>query len=74
MPGKCLFNVTWLSSEKYKNWLAADSDASRARCKLCKKSFDISNMGEAALASHAKGVKHGKCESVAREDSLDSFF
>lgn len=31
-------------------------------------------MGEAALASHAKGVKHGKCESVASKDSLDSFF
>ena len=25
---------------------------------VCRKTFDISNMGEAALSSHAKGAKH----------------
>ena len=29
-----------------------------ATCVLCKKSFDVSNMGESALTSRAKGAKH----------------
>ena len=29
-----------------------------ARCKLCLKSFDVENMGEAALKSHMQGKKN----------------
>ncbi|CAL9702284.1 unnamed protein product [Knipowitschia caucasica] len=58
MPGKCRFNNAWLFVEKYQSWLQKDSDSSHAKCKLCSKTFDISNMGESALTSHMKGKKH----------------
>lgn len=32
-------------------------EPSRVMCKLCCKTFNISNMGEAALVSHMKGEK-----------------
>ena len=59
MPGKCRFNNAWLRNEKYMSWVSSDKDPGRAKCRLCgDKTFDISNMGEAALTSHAKGAKH----------------
>ena len=48
----------WLKSVNYKTWLVKDKDVFKARCGLCDRSFDISNMGEAALRSHMKGSKH----------------
>lgn len=59
MPGKCRFNNAWLLLDKFKAWTTTDQDPGRAKCRLCGgKSFDISNMGEAALTSHAKGSRH----------------
>ncbi|KAK5900192.1 hypothetical protein CesoFtcFv8_009591 [Champsocephalus esox] len=58
MPGKCRFNNVWLLKDNYQLWLSKDTDPRRAKCKLCSKIIDISNMGEAALASHMKGTKH----------------
>ena len=50
MPGKCRFNHAWLQMEKYMSWVKTDEDPGRAKCRLCGgKTFDISNMGEAAL-------------------------
>ncbi|XP_070554389.1 uncharacterized protein [Ptychodera flava] len=57
-PGKCVFNDLWLKQPEYLGWLERAQDKSSAKCKLCEKTFDVSNMGEAALKSHAKGVKH----------------
>lgn len=62
--------------DKYKMWLEKVSDRGKARCGLCSKIIDISNMGEAALTSHAKGTKH-QAVVAAREGSsmsLTSFF
>ena len=43
----------------------------RAKCRLCgDKTFDISNMGEAALTSHAKGAKH---QSAAASGAAPAF-
>ena len=33
-------------------------DNFEAKCKVCLKAFDVSNMGESALKSHKKGKKH----------------
>ena len=53
IPGDCKFN------EQYSTWLAVVAcDRMKARCKVCLTNFDVSNMGEAALRSHAKGEKH----------------
>ncbi|KAK0143227.1 hypothetical protein N1851_018653 [Merluccius polli] len=76
MPGKCQFNNVWLHLDKYKTWLEKVEDPSKARCGLCSKIIDISNMGEAALTSHAKGAKH-KAVVAVREGSsmtITSFF
>ena len=40
------------------NWIDGHDLKSMAFCNVCQKAFDISNMGEAALKSHAKGAKH----------------
>ncbi len=65
MPGKCRFRNVWIQDEKYKGWLEKDQDPGRAKCTLCRKTFDISNMGEAALSSHAKGAKHQSAAAAA---------
>jgi hypothetical protein len=61
MPhGQCLFNRAWLDKDCYRGWLVQDKlkPASNARCSLCLKTFDVSNMGEAALKSHMTSKKH----------------
>ena len=43
----------WLLNDEFKIWLASmPEDNTKARCKLCKESFSLSNMGKAALISH----------------------
>ena len=60
MPGVCTFNAAWLGDASYSNWLLRDKGRpdTMARCQTCLKSFDIANMGEAALKSHMRGKKH----------------
>jgi hypothetical protein len=60
MPGNCSFNMSWLRNDSYKEWLIRDNVRlySRARCKICVKSFDIRAMGESALKIHMNGKKH----------------
>ena len=48
-----------MTKEEYRDWLLPeDSDNTGARCKLCRKTFSLSNMGEPSLKSHAQGKKH----------------
>ncbi len=58
--GDCVFSDAWLEKEEYKCWLGPSPEGSkrRANCRLCRKDFDIANMGESALKSHAQGAKH----------------
>jgi hypothetical protein len=58
MPGACIFNDSWTTHSEYSVWVVRAADKSKARCRLCLKDFDVSNMGESALKSHAKGTKH----------------
>lgn len=44
-----------------------------AKCKLCSKTIDISNMGEAALTSHMKGKKHATAVSAAKTIPINVF-
>ena len=53
------FNLDWMNKEEYKDWLLPEhSDNTKARCKFCRKTFSLSNMGEPSLKSHAQGKKH----------------
>ena len=49
----------WLLDPEFKMWLVeVPGDNKLARCKHCKKSFNLSNMGRQALVSHGTGQKH----------------
>ena len=46
MPGgKSTFNKEWLLMPEYSGWLLEGGDKARAKCAMCKSSFDIGNMG-----------------------------
>ena len=46
MPGKCTFKENWTSHKIYKDWILQDSSSQhKARCHLCQKSLEYSNMG-----------------------------
>ena len=55
---KTIFNPLWLEDDEFKSWLCRSKESDKARCKLCKKDFEISNVGRQALISHASGKKH----------------
>ena len=49
----------WLSDLEFKMWLVeVPRDNKLARCKHCKESFNLCNMGCQALVSHGTGQKH----------------
>ena len=62
MPkGTCIFNTSWVSNEKYKDWVSCSSTSNQfARCIACSKDIKITAGVEASLDSRAKGASHGK--------------
>ena len=60
IPGKCSFSDCdrWWKNSSYTLWLECDMDNFEAKCKVCLKAFDVSNMRDSALKSHKKGKKH----------------
>ena len=52
------FNDCWLEEDAFKSWLSKAADKNQARCRLCKKDFELSNMDKKALLSNAAGKKH----------------
>ena len=63
------FNEDWLDSKIYPEFakcLVKAEDRTHARCRVCQKSFELSNMGVQALRSHQRGKKHAlKSASIA---------
>ena len=70
------FNTDWLSREEYKDWLLPEeSDNTKARYKICKKTFSLSNMGETAVKNHAAEKKHANfCEIISKTESDSDLF
>ena len=59
MPTKqTYFQKTWLDKPEYKEWLSEVDDNKLAFCKVCKKSFKLSNMAEDTIKSHAGSDRH----------------
>ena len=53
------FNNEWMDKVEYKDWLLLEpSNNTKAKFRLCMRSFSLSNMGLPALKSHAQGKKH----------------
>ena len=68
--GKGFFNNAWLHNENYSHWLSTSKSNRRAMCRWCKKEFDVGNMGEHAVKSHAtskKPVHLQKLSLIVRE-------
>ena len=74
--GKCYFSPVWLKNPSYSTWLAqVQNSTHKAFCRWCKKEFDVSNMGECALKSHATSKKHISMETANKNVTsiADSF-
>ena len=56
---KSRFQNHWMQRPDFVDWLRRDSkDVFRAYCNVCQQSFDVKNMGEGAVKSHAGSRKH----------------
>ena len=58
MKGQTYFSKNWLEDTDFKNWLVSYTNNTQAGCKLCQKTFNLSNMRRQAPVSHASGKKH----------------
>lgn len=55
------FQDDWLSDPCFNSWLLeVPRNNKYAKCKLCNKTFELSNMGRRAVSSHMDGRKHQK--------------
>jgi len=62
---KTYFQSNWI--DKY-SWVKEDVDnKNSAFCKLCLKSFSLSNMGITAILSHMKGKNHTTITNAQKE-------
>ena len=68
-PAQTYFSDCWLVEDAFKSWHSKAADKKQARCRLCKKDFELSNVGKRALLSHAAGKKHS-----ARGMKIKTFF
>ena len=53
-----MFKDEWLHLPKYSSWLKKASKCTEFRCHLCETTCKLSDLGSAALDSHARGQKH----------------
>ncbi|GBM88592.1 hypothetical protein AVEN_197639-1 [Araneus ventricosus] len=61
MSNHTVFQDDWLSDPSFSSWLEKMPLNNKiAKCKLCVKTFDLSNMGRRAVSSHMNGIKHKK--------------
>ena len=64
MSSKTVFNLDWADKQlnlQRPKWIEAISNNPYVtRCRICKKTFSLSNMGRQALTSHEEGKKHLK--------------
>ena len=64
-----------MSKDQYKAWLTSvPEDNTKAKCKVCAKTFSLSSMGEQALQSHPAGNKHiTVVNQTQKTDSVTDF-
>lgn len=54
---KTYYQKDWLQHPDHKDWIAPDTHAkTKALCKRCRTPFELSNMGNQAIKSHAAGI------------------
>jgi hypothetical protein len=63
------FKKDWLTDEHFIPWLEpVQNNIHQARCALCKKSFELSNMGRRAVTSHGKSAVHQQRSGSATDN------
>jgi hypothetical protein len=69
---KTVFNNEWLAYQNWSSWLVRCLDnLHAARCKVCLKTFALSNMGKQAVISHEKSSGHIRnVKEVTNTDTL----
>ena len=56
------FNKEWMDKVEYKDWLLpAPSNNTEAKCRLCMRSFSLSNMGAASSEESCTGKEASEC-------------
>ena len=62
MSNQTYFQDEWVEEEEFSSWVALVLyDNKKGKCKVCGKSFELSNMGRGALNSHqTKSEKHNR--------------
>ena len=62
MSNQTYFQDEWVEEEQFSSWVALVlDDNKKGKCKVCGKSFELSNMGRGALNSHqTKSEKHNR--------------
>jgi len=58
------FNKDWLTDKSFSSWIEPAASVHQARCKLCSKSFELSNMGRKAVTSHEASAQHKKNSTI----------
>lgn len=71
---KTKFQSDWLTDKSFSSWIQAASNQHQARCKLCCKTFELSNMGRQALRSHESSVQHKKNITTSAEQQTIGYF
>ena len=66
---RTIFNQKWLEEDEFKSWLVISNSDDKARCRLCKKDIELSNMGRRKLLSHYNGKKQ-----IGNDMKVKSFF
>ena len=76
MAHSARFYREWLSKKEYKLWLTpVERNVTKANCKICVKTFSLSNLGEIAVKSHASGKKHQTAVTQSQKvGSVSHFF
>ena len=57
VPSQSTFQQPWLSTPGLREWVQKVPNNQRAKCILCSKVIDITNVGQQALVSHMKSQK-----------------
>lgn len=75
MSKACSFQLSWLQEPSFASWLVkVPNDVYVARCKLCCKTFSLSNMGRRAVTSHMSSAKHVRSNSAMSESASMRIF
>ena len=65
------FRNEWLLDAEFKEWIEeVKGDRTKLKCKLCRREFNLSNMGTAALKSHMKYQKHIELVKIKKNSSI----